>query len=148
MEKKAKLKIRAPRQRGKKDGNSVPPGHESCTLAGLSHSNLYAGTFRKASFEISRLQSRSAFRLGKTKHSKMISNDFLKQWQTSWQAYRSTKSNPVVVFTTPLSKARLRVHEGLAKAESSQILTEKIGLADFLHRYRVPTVTSPAYSCG
>lgn len=39
----------------------------------------------------------------------------------------------------------------LAKAESAlaaQIRTEKIGLANFLHRHHEPTVTSPACPCG
>ena len=43
------------------------------------------------------------------------------------------------------------VHAQLAKAESSlatQIRTKKIGLADFLHRQRVPGVTSPECPCG
>ena len=100
---------------------------------------------------IEQLQSRNAFQLAKTKHSRMVSNNFSKQWQTSWETYRSTKPNPANALTSPLSKARLRIHEGLAKAESSlatQIRTEKIGLAAFLHRQCVPTVTSPACPCG
>ena len=97
------------------------------------------------------LQTRSAFRLARIKHARIISNHFSKQWQSSWEAYKSTKSSPTAALTTPLSKKRLCMHEGLAKAESSlatQIRTEKIGLADFLHRRRVPTVTSPACQCG
>ena len=73
------------------------------------------------------------------------------QWRISWEAYKSTKPNPTAALATPLNKKRLRIHEGLAKAESSlatQIRTEKIGLADFLHRRRVPTVASPACPCG
>ena len=97
------------------------------------------------------LQSRSAFQLAKVKYSKTIFSLFLKQWQSSWEAYRSTKTNPTAALITPLNKRRLRIHEGLAKAESSlttQIRTEKIGLADFLHRQRVPTAISPVCPCG
>ena len=97
------------------------------------------------------LQSRRFFRLARAKHSQMISNHFSKQWQISWEAYKSTKSNPIATLTAPLNKKRLRIHEGLAKAESSlatQICTEKVGLANVLHRGRVPIVTSPACPCG
>ena len=97
------------------------------------------------------LQSRSAFQLARAKRSKTISSHVLEQWQSSWEAYRLTKTTPIAALTTPLSKKRLRIHEGLAKAESSlatQIRTEKIGLADFTHRRRVPVATSPACPCG
>ena len=46
------------------------------------------------------------------------------------------------------SKKRLKIHTQLKKAESAQIRTGKIGLADFLYKRRVPSVTSPACSCG
>ena len=50
-----------------------------------------------------------------------------------------------------LKKERLDLYGNLAKAESSlavQIRTEKIGFAQFLHRLRVPAVTSPSCDCG
>ena len=76
---------------------------------------------------------------------------FAKQWQSRWESYKSQKLNPSVSITTDLNSKRLHIHEGLAKAESSlatQIRTGKIGLADFLYRRRVPSVTSPACPCG
>lgn len=96
-------------------------------------------------------QKRSAFRLARAKHSKMICNHFSKQWQISWEACKLANPNPTAALTNPLNKKRLRIHKGLAKAESSlatQICTEKVGLANVLHRGRVPIVTSPACPCG
>lgn len=95
-------------------------------------------------------QKRSAFRLARAKHSKMICNHFSKQWQISWEACKLANPNPTAALTNPLNKKRLRIHKGLAKAESSlatQIRTEKFDMVDFLLRRRVPTVTSPACPC-
>lgn len=64
----------------------------------------------------------------------------------SWLPRAST-----VAQQANISKKRLKIHETLAKAESSlatQICIEKIGLTDFLHRQRVPDVTTPACPCG
>ena len=50
-----------------------------------------------------------------------------------------------------LPRKVLHINEGLPKAErlsAAQIRTAKIGLADFIHRQRVPTATTPACSCG
>ena len=47
--------------------------------------------------------------------------------------------------------SRLRLYETLAKAEGSalcQARTEKIGLGAFLHRCRVPEITTPICPCG
>ena len=52
-------------------------------------------------------------------------------WKDNWEAYRTAKPE---------------IHKRLAWAQSSlatQIRTEKIGFADFLHRQRVLSVTSP-----
>ena len=51
----------------------------------------------------------------------------------------------------PINNKRLKLHETLSKAESAlatQLRTEKIGLANFLFKQRVPTVTTPACPCG
>lgn len=87
----------------------------------------------------------------KSTYSKTICAYFTKPWQNSWEFYKSRKLNPSISITTDLNSNGLRIHEGLAKAKSSlatQVRTEKIGLADFLYRRRVPTVTPPACSCG
>ena len=52
------------------------------------------------------LQSRIAFQLARAKRSKTISSHFLKQWQSSWEAYRLTKTNPTAALTTPLSQKK------------------------------------------
>ena len=51
----------------------------------------------------------------------------------------------------PYKKAALRLHTGLPKPHSSlltQLRTEKISLAGFLHTCRVPGFESPACPCG
>ena len=54
-------------------------------------------------------------------------------------------------FLNSLTKGKIKIHDNLAKAESAlatQIRTEKIGLASFLFKRRVPNVTTAACSCG
>lgn len=61
---------------------------------------------------------------------------FLKKWQNSWETKNSSKTTQTSFSLTP-KQERLRMHEGLANAESSlapQILTKNISLANFLHR--------------
>ena len=96
-------------------------------------------------------QQQSNKRLAKKAFSKKAQSIFTQQWRSMWEAYRATKSDPSASLTAGLSRKRLQIHEGLARAQSSlatQIRTEKIGFADFLHKQRVPTVTSPACPCG
>lgn len=96
-------------------------------------------------------QRESDCRLAKSNSSKEIYNHFTKQWQTSWDSYRSTRPEPSIALSTPLGKKRTRIHEWVANAESAlatQIRTEKIGLAAFLRRQRVPTVASPTCPCA
>lgn len=72
-------------------------------------------------------------------------------WQDNCEASKSNNLTRNNSLTAPLSKERLRIPKGLAKAESSlamQMHTEKIGLADCLHRQRKPAVTSPSCQCG
>ena len=71
----------------------------------------------------------------------MMMNEVIQRPQRIYQSYLSV----------PLSKKRLKIYTQLKKAESAlttQIRTGKIGLADFLYKRRVPSVTSPACSCG
>ena len=75
----------------------------------------------------------------------------MKVWNDSWCAYQNRVIEPSIAQSIPLSKKRLKIHTQLKKAESAlttQIRTGKIGLADFLYKRRVPSVTSPACSCG
>ena len=75
----------------------------------------------------------------------------MKVWNDSWCAYQNRVIEPSIAQSVPLSKKRLKIHTQLKKAESAlttQIRTGKIGLADFLYKRRVPSVTSPACSCG
>ena len=72
-------------------------------------------------------------------------------WQASWRSYQERTPVPTPAKSGSLSKKRIKLHETLAKAESAlaiQIRSEKIGLAAFLHRHRVPDVSSPNCSCG
>ena len=62
----------------------------------------------------------------KSTSSKTIRAYFTKQWQNSWDSYKSRKLNPSISITTDLNSKRLHIHEGLAKAESS-LATQKCG---------------------
>ena len=66
---------------------------------------------------------------------------------------RISKSRHRTLHSTisPTEQKTAEIHTLLKKAESAltiQIRTSKIGLADFLYKRRVPSVTSPACSCG
>lgn len=65
---------------------------------------------------------------------------------------RAHDRNPTAAQTVSLRKNEiLNLHANLAKAESSlavQTRTEKTGFAQFPHRQRVPSITSPACECG
>lgn len=74
-------------------------------------------------------------------------------WNIVWNEYQSSiaegKRSPAQCGD--LWVDRLVLHEGLRKAESSaltQMRTDKIGLADFLYKCRVPDVTSASCQCG
>jgi len=57
----------------------------------------------------------------------------------------------VVPEDTPPTRAVLKLHSGLRKAESSvlvQARTGRIGLAKFLYKYRVPSVLTAQCRCG
>ena len=117
----------------------------------LRHSRYLLNPLHGKNQQQNSFKTGSAFQPARAKRSKTLSSHFLKHWQSSWEAYRLTKTNPTASLTTALSKKRLCIHEGLAKAEGSlatHIRTEKIGLTDFLHRRRVPAITSPACPCG
>lgn len=67
-----------------------------------------------------------------------------------WKAYQNRTDKPSVAQAASLGKNRLKAHTQLKKAEgalATHIWTEKIGLADFLHRRRVPGFPSPACPC-
>ena len=89
------------------------------------------------------------FAAGIKTHTKATKKLQKKEWQTSWTRYTEALSKtPTVAQQLSISKNRLKSHSLLTKAESSlatQIRTEKIGLADFLHRRKVPGITCP---CG
>ena len=74
------------------------------------------------------------------------------EWDSILNEHSSKSSrHATAAQLAPLSHKKLRIHAQLAKAESSlatQICTEKIGLADFLHRQRVPRVTPPECPCS
>ena len=74
-------------------------------------------------------------------------------WEAVWAQYQAgiPEERRSPAQRGDLWSNRSSLHEGLAKAESSaltQLRTEKIGLAHFLHICRVPGVLSPACECG
>jgi hypothetical protein len=72
----------------------------------------------------------------------------LKKWTERWERLRRSHSE---VIEQPPQKAALNLHQGLHKAESSifvQLRTGKIGLADFLHKAKVPGYDTPQCPCG
>jgi hypothetical protein len=74
-----------------------------------------------------------------------------KEWAVTWETYRRAVSGPAPAQAGPIGKERLKIHAQLRKVESSlttQIRSEKIGFADFLHRRKVSGVDSPACRCG
>ena len=76
---------------------------------------------------------------------------FMNDWAAAWTAYQVKVAEPTPAQESPLDRKRLKIHAGLAKAESAlavQVRTGKIGLADFLHRRKVPGIESPACPCG
>ena len=85
------------------------------------------------------------------KHLQQIKVRHANAWINSWKTYQNRVMEPSIAQAAPLDRKRLKVQSLLKKAESAlatQIRTGKIGLADFLHKRRVPGVTSPACSCG
>lgn len=74
----------------------------------------------------------------------------VKEWKERWDS--SSKPRVSVASRDPPGKGRLKLHEGLAKAESSvlvQARTDVIGLREYLHRRKVPTISSPyCEGCG
>ena len=84
---------------------------------------------------------------------RLLEKHFFEKWRLSWESYqrKHDRNRTAAQMASLLKKERLDLHGNLAKAESSlavQIRTEKIGFAQFLHRQRVPAVTSPACDCG
>ena len=76
-----------------------------------------------------------------------------KDWQKQWTKYRQALNGSLTAAQQRpnIDKKQLKIHSSLTKAESSlatQIRTEKVGLADFLFKRRVPDITSPACPCG
>lgn len=88
----------------------------------------------------------------KAQHVKNLRTVFKEQWKREWASYQAGLDGPgTAAQQGELRPKRLGLHKNLSKPESSlavQIRSEKIGFADFLFRQRVPTVTSPACSCG
>ena len=85
-------------------------------------------------------------------YEKAVKKHFEESWRKTWRKDQDSHShNPTVAQISPLDHKRPRIHGELARAESSlctQIRTEKIGFAAFLHKQHVPDVTSPACHCG
>ena len=82
---------------------------------------------------------------------KEIKKHHINQWKEKWDKYKETVAVPVPAQTGPLGGKRLKIYEQLRKAENSvatQIRSEKIGFAAFLHQRKVPGVESPACRCG
>ena len=85
------------------------------------------------------------------KHFQQMKAQHANNWSESWKTYQNSTIEPSIAQKAFLDKKRLKIHTLLKKAESSlatQIRTGKIGLADFLHKHRVPGITSPACPCG
>ena len=85
------------------------------------------------------------------KHAKTITVRIKERWETRWKAYQDRVPYPTEAQLGPLNRTRLKIHDNLMKAESAlttQIRTEKIGLANFLFNRRVPGAMTPACSCG
>ena len=82
----------------------------------------------------------------------IIKKYFENQWIYKWKAYQAKHTlYPTIAQQAPIHRKRLNVHKLLDKAQSSlatQIRTEKIGLANFLYRRKVPGVNSAACPCG
>jgi hypothetical protein len=86
----------------------------------------------------------------------------LRDWERRWHAeYRKLErivrpgTDPgdrrAVPEDTPPTKQVLQLHEGLRKAESAlltQARTRKVGLAEFLYKRRVPSVSTATCQCG
>ena len=82
----------------------------------------------------------------------IIAKRFKEKWKDKWIAYQSIHTlDPTIAQSGPLHKNRLNTHKLLNKAQSSlaiQIRTEKIGLASFLFKRKVPDIESAACLCG
>ena len=92
-----------------------------------------------------------AAKASQRKHFQLIKVLHTDTWSSSWKTYQNCVIEPSIAQMTPLNKKRLKIHSLLKKAESAlatQIRTGKIGLAEFLHKSRVPRITSPACPCG
>ena len=70
------------------------------------------------------------------------------RWENQWRSRRIPWGE---LYPRPPRRNNLRLYQGLTKACCSiltQIRTGKTGLAAFLHRRRVPGITSPYCPCG
>jgi hypothetical protein len=87
---------------------------------------------------------------------KIIQTTIAKEWKERWQRevdksrarHRGRAGEPA---DEPPTNERLKLHDGLHKAESSllvQMRTGKIGLRAFLFERRVPDVMTPVCVCG
>lgn len=85
-------------------------------------------------------------------HRQIVRASQLENWRSSWSAYLAALQRaPSPAQSGEISKQRLRIHRGLAKAQSSlttQLRTNKIGFADFLFKQNVPDIPSPSCECG
>ena len=73
------------------------------------------------------------------------------QWSALWKRYQERQPCPTPAQQEELGTWRLKLHEILRRAEISlatQIRSEQIGLADFLHRKKVPGITTSSCLCG
>ena len=85
------------------------------------------------------------------KHTKATTERIKEHWDSKWKTYQNRIPRPTEAQLGSLSRTRLKIHNNLMKAESAlttQIRTEKIGLAHFLFNRRVPGVMTPVCSCG
>lgn len=93
----------------------------------------------------------AAASLARKKRQAELKRKHKEDWDTAWMRYQAQVPHPSPAQSGPLGKKRLRIHAGLKKAESSlvtQVRSEKIGLAAFLHGRKVPGFDSPACPCG
>ena len=85
-------------------------------------------------------------------HRQIVKASQLEDWRSLWGAYiTSLQRDTSPAQSGIISKQRLRIHQDLAKAQSSlttQLRTNKIGFADFLFRRNVPDIASPSCECG
>jgi hypothetical protein len=87
---------------------------------------------------------------------KTIQTTIVREWKNRWQrevgrSRARHRGRAEELADEPPTKERLKLHDGLQKAESSlliQMRTGKIGLRAFLFERQVPDVMTPVCACG